>query len=273
MVHGQGPRMSALHKTLEACWSALPIRLRAAIKHHADVVRVDYPGKDLYVCVNSGVDVSRAACCAKEPATVRWLEEQVRGVFYDIGANVGGYSLIAWAASGGRTRVVAFEPGFSTFPQLCRNVLLNGCQDSVTPLNVALSDHCGLEHFRYSSIEAGTASHEGLGSDTATSAPSNGRTAFAQPMWVCTLDDAIQRFELPPPEHIKIDVDGHELAVLRGAQRALEGDTVRSIQVEVGAQDPDAGTIRAHLEPRGFTVAWVAPHRSGRTSDYVFVRG
>jgi FkbM family methyltransferase len=258
---------------MKACWGQVPIRLRAVVKQTSDVQRLDYPKRELYVHVDSSADVDRAGSCAKEPATVRWIEEDVDGVFYDIGANVGAYSLVAWAKAPGRTRVVAFEPGASTFSQLCRNILLNGCQDMVTPLNIALSDHSGLERFRYGSLRGGVAAHVGLGADEGASTQHYNLVVFTQPMWVHSLDEAIAKYELPEPNHIKIDVDGHELAILRGAKGTLAGNSVRSLQVEIGDRAEDGPAIRALLESFGFQVKTVAQHAGGPVADYVFVRG
>jgi FkbM family methyltransferase len=267
--------MSVVRKAMRACvtaaWSSLPLRVRALLKDYPDRVRLDYRRKDLYLAVSSPMDVGRAAACAKEPGTVRWIEEQVSGVFYDIGANVGAYSLVAWAFSNGRTRVIAFEPGFSTFPQLCRNILLNGSEGQITPLNIALSDHSGPEVFRYGSIDAGAAQHVGLSTGATASGSNDGRVVFQQQMWTHTLDDAIDRFQLPAPAHIKIDVDGHELAILVGAERTLKAGTVRSLQIEIGELDPDTAAIHSFLEGCGFSVDRVSPHVGGTIADLVFV--
>lgn len=271
MLHGL---MWTFANALRAGWRFLPIKYRAAAKEAPDVAELDYAGSNLRLHVSSAVDLDRAGACSKEPETVRWLEEMLAdgGVLYDIGANVGAYSLVAWACSHGKARVVAFEPGFSTFPQLCRNVLLNGCQDAVTPLNVALSDRNELQVFKYSSLLGGAASHLGLSVNGSASGQNSNRVLFSQPMWVQTLDDVIAKFGLPAPNHIKIDVDGHELAVLRGADKTLRSGTVRSVQIEIGEHDPDTPAILSVLEQAGFRISRVSPHKTGQIADYVFVR-
>ena len=63
----------------------------------------------------------------KEPGTVNWIETGVRDgdVFYDIGANIGIYSLLA-AARIGAGKVYSFEPDVSSFAGLLQVITLNG---------------------------------------------------------------------------------------------------------------------------------------------------
>jgi FkbM family methyltransferase len=78
---------------------------------------------------------------------VRWIEDWIRPdeVLYDIGANVGAYSLVAALSPSVRARVVAVEPGYPTFAALSDNVVRNGAQDRVTALGVALGRATTLE--------------------------------------------------------------------------------------------------------------------------------
>src|SRR6185436_17615377 len=98
-------------------------------------VRLDFPDHDIWLRATFPSERKwRARACAKEPWTVRWLQEHVgRGeVLYYIGANVGAFSLIAAIARG--ASVVAFEPGYATFARLCENIQLNGCGEAIVPV-------------------------------------------------------------------------------------------------------------------------------------------
>src|SRR2546423_5415633 len=104
--------------------------------------RLDYDGAEILVGVTSRAEIlSRLRPCAKEPWTVRWLERNLRegDVLYDVGANIGAYSLIADALGRG-ARVVAIEPAYANYAALCDNVLLNGRGDRIVPLPVALAE-------------------------------------------------------------------------------------------------------------------------------------
>lgn len=223
--------------------SSTRVRMRSAIRV---VQKLDYPAREIWLHVDSLIEQQvRLVSCAREPDTVAWIETVFRPgeVFYDIGANVGAYSLVASRWLDGRLTVYAFEPAFFNFGQLCRNVLLNRCEHSVIPLPIALSDRTGIVPFNYQNLVAGGALH-------ALGAPVDQKGEPFTPVWIqpvmaYRLDDLIRSFTLPEPHHIKIDVDGIELEVLRGAAQTLLGGTVRTILVEL---HPGTDTWKAAME-------------------------
>ena len=108
---------------------ALPLRIRALTKDRlGSTGMLDYERSQIRLVVDSEAELPRLNSCRKEPETVAWIERFVRpgDVVFDIGANVGAYSLVVDRAAGGQCTVYAFEPSFSTFAQLSRNVALNG---------------------------------------------------------------------------------------------------------------------------------------------------
>jgi FkbM family methyltransferase len=219
--------------------------------------RLDHPRFDIEMVAESDIEVFRLGSCAKEPETIAWIEGYIRpgDVFYDVGANVGAYSLVADRQMDGTGRVYAFEPGFSTFPTLVRNVFLNDFQDRVVPLSVALADSSGLVPITYSTIEAGGAKH------------TFGQTSEDQP-W-----QRVVSFALEQPNLIKIDVDGAEPLVLRGAPRTLRDPALRSILVEVTEGEPETEEIVGLLEAAGLSLASRHFHERSGVSNFVFARG
>jgi FkbM family methyltransferase len=197
---------------------------------------LDYPGAEIKLVPASG---KRHRSCEKEPFTVDWIERHLRNgeTLYDIGANVGAYSLVAAKAVPG-ARVVAFEPAFPAFSVLCENIVLNGLHDRITPLPVALGDATALRTFRYSSLKPSDAGHN---------APR--ASAYTQPVAAYRLDDLVRQFELPWPTHIKLDVDGFEVAVLEGATDTLAAPELRTLMVEIAVGDDAVVSL---LESRGF---------------------
>jgi FkbM family methyltransferase len=228
-----------LARTERAAWDA---------GAEAAPVRLDYPERDIWLRVTSAMERKwRARSCAKEPWTVRWIEEQIGSgeVLYDIGANVGAFSLIAAVARG--ATVVAFEPGYATFARLCENIQLNDCGRAIVPVPLPLSDTAGVLGFEYRSLEPGQSRHS-MGTAFDPGTPSTG--AYVQPMCATTLDRALVDFGLPAPHHLKVDVDGSELRVLKGASAVLRGHTLRTILIESDAAAWDG--VSAELTAAGF---------------------
>src|SRR5688572_16912126 len=104
----------------------------------------------------------RARACDREPWTVAWLDSHVQpgDVVFDIGANVGPFSLIAAVRVGANGRVYAFEPAYASFARLCDNIVLNEFDDRIVPIPMPLAAATGLVSFTYRSVHAGQSRHE-----------------------------------------------------------------------------------------------------------------
>jgi FkbM family methyltransferase len=173
-----------------------------------------------------------------EPETVAWLDGLEPGMLWDVGANVGLYSLYAACARG--CGVVAFEPSAASFAALAKNVELNGASDRVSLYCMALGDRTHLDSLWMACSDAGHSMHRVGEAD--------GR-AFRQSIPVFSADDLVRVFDVPRPRYLKIDVDGPELAVLRGMTEILSG--VDSILVEAETEQAEQA-ISAALLPLGF---------------------
>jgi FkbM family methyltransferase len=241
---------------IAAATRRLPLEGAVAVKERLDLWgRLDHPRLEIEMRVDTEIDRFRLASCAKEPETVAWVEEHVRpgDAFYDVGANVGAYALIAGRLVGPAGRVCAFEPGFATYATLAANVLRNDLGAVVYALNIALSDTTGLAPLTYSSLRSGAALHSfGDGSAPAGDAPTQMVAGFR-------LDELVARLGLPTPTQLKLDVDGSELAVLRGAGNLLADSRLRTLLVEVeegtSVSDSIDGLMQAcdlHLTQRHF---------------------
>lgn len=223
------------------------------------VARLDYSpealapfGRDkILMEANTDIEKSmRLNACDKEPWTVALIESLRQGEsFWDIGANVGAYSLLA-AIRG--AQVVAFEPVAENYATLCRNLALNGIESSVVTLPFALGDQDAMIWQHRSDLRSGAASHVLSASGT--------KQGFHQTLIpILTASTAQMLFGLLPPNVIKIDVDGFELQVLQGLEAVLANSTVRAIMLEVHRAQEEA--LGAWLEGHGWGVAEQYPQR------------
>jgi len=129
-------------------------------------------------------------------------------IAFDVGANVGAYSLLLGRWVGGGGHVFAFEPSPSAFAGLGEHIRLNALDARVTPVPSAVGGVVGSLPF----IVEPTAGEGRLASSTGGRATVDVR--------VTTLDAFCGEHGLSP-DFVKVDVEGAELDVLRGARRTI----------------------------------------------------
>jgi FkbM family methyltransferase len=205
-------------------------------------------GELVFACPTARALMEPFGFASEEPETIRWLDEHVRPgeTLWDIGANVGSYSL--YAALGREVSVLAFEPSAATFAALVRNIELNRVGGRVTPLCLALSDRTAIDVLNMAETGAGHSMHAFGQLETVDHVIS---PVFSQPVPGFSVDDFRRVFALPAPDHVKLDVDSIEAKILRGAAGTLP--SVRTVMMEViGAAGVAASAV---LEGAGFTLA------------------
>ncbi|HEY9768116.1 MAG TPA: FkbM family methyltransferase [Coleofasciculaceae cyanobacterium] len=252
---------------------ALSPTLKLNLNSEINVVeKMDYERYDIWLNIDSQTEYKvRLNSCKKEPDTVEWLESflQEGDVFYDIGANVGVYSFVASKYFAEKVKIYAFEPAFMNFGQLCKNIYLNKCQDNIIPLQIALSDQTILDSFNYSSLTIGGAQNT-LGEAIDEKGQAFARV-FKQYILSYKIDDLIENFGLPVPNHLKIDVDGIEFLVLKGADQTLANSLVRSLIVELSEGEREQEVIN-YLLNKGFQLHSKYPRATPGLFNYIFQR-
>ena len=186
----------------------------------------------------------------KEPETIAWLNKiKTNSVIYDIGANVGVYSI--YAAAIRDCRVMSFEPSFLNLELLFRNIQINNLQDKITIVPLSLSNKSQIEDFYMQegdNIWGGA--HNSSGSNKSQDGTDMQKFKTSSQM-ALSLDDLVNIFNLPTPSHIKIDVDGLENRVLQGGLNTF-GNT-KSILIEIDAKNTDQNReIQGVLSNLGF---------------------
>ena len=190
----------------------------------------------------------------KEPGTCDWIKEEVRPgeIFYDVGANIGVYTVLAARCTGKNGRVFAFEPHCPSFSRLLDNIRVNNLENIVTPCNFALHDQQGFFPFNYFSKEAAT-SHSQIGSASDHSG-SEFKPEISELKYSASIDSLITTKEFPPPHHIKIDVDGNELKILQGMSILMKSpERPKSIQVEI--DEPYKEDIMSFMALHNYTLS------------------
>ncbi|NSW78203.1 MAG: FkbM family methyltransferase [Chthonomonadetes bacterium] len=170
-------------------------------------------------------------------------------VVYDIGANVGLMTLFFARAVGPTGYVVAFEPHPYSFRRLSRNVRVNRLRH-VRLVNVGVGDETtSLILYQPSRHLSGAAFSGGR-----VFRPDEGQP-IEFTVHVDTLDNLIKRFELPTPDYVKVDVEGYEVRVLRGAMQTIQQHKPAFfIEIHRLAGDmPTTGKVIEILDAYGYT--------------------
>ena len=149
-------------------------------------------------------------------------------IFFDVGANVGTYSL--YAAKKG-IQVVAFEPSFPNSYAFSRNIELNAVSHKIQNLKVGLSDYCGITSLlHHKDTESGNSAATILGD--AFYAEGKMRIFYEESCMVVKLDWIVEMIGVIPTL-IKIDTDGNEASVIRGAIQTLSSPVTTHLMIEI----------------------------------------
>ena len=215
-----------------------------------------------------------ASVMAKEPDTIAWIGTFDRSaLFWDVGANVGVFTLYAAASRG--CRVLAFEPSAANFFALAKNIEINDLAGRVSAYCLAVAPVTALGVINLDSMAMGAAMSQ-FGRAGEGSRYASGRVPIVQGVAGITIDDLVARFNAPPPTHLKIDVDGLELPILQGGAAVLRNPVLREVMVELSLSD-QAETARATnmLEASGFRLrSQGAAQGAGgeQAANHLFVR-
>jgi FkbM family methyltransferase len=161
-------------------------------------------------------------------------------LFVDVGANVGSYTMLACVARGARG--YCFEPVPATYRRLVDNIRLNDVCQRVKSMNIGLSDKDGELLF---TTDENCTNHVVVVGESAVA------TTRVQ---VYALDKILQD---QSPSMIKIDVEGFETLVIRGAQSTLSKPSLHSIILELNGSGSrygfDETEILTNLKYHGFS--------------------
>lgn len=130
---------------------------------------------------------------------------------YDIGANIGFFTVMCAKLTSPTGHVYAFEPVHETEEKLKRNIDLNKL-NNVTILEKAVSDHSGKSELRLNKY---------CGATSLVEIPIVSRLKGIAIVEVVSIDELIDQKVLIPPDLVKIDVEGAEFDVLHGMEQTI----------------------------------------------------
>ena len=204
----------------------------------------------------------------KEPDTLDWLDQfKPDCCYFDIGANIGQYSLYPAIKHGKSVRVFAFEPQSNNYYSLNKNIFINNLADSISAYCIAVSGKTEFSKLYIPKfIPGGNRSQFGAEDARHLKVP----VTHVQGMFGVTLDDLCGKWDFPCPNYMKIDVDGIEISILKGAENVLRNPQLISVIIELGTTEEQNEALQL-MSAAGFLVKHKTTRNWGETC-FIFER-
>tara|TARA_B100001057_G_C22783736_1_gene924673 strand:- start:99 stop:968 length:870 start_codon:yes stop_codon:yes gene_type:complete len=170
----------------------------------------------------------------KEPETLEWIdnfEKKENLVFWDIGANIGLYSIYN-SLKNPKSTTIAFEPSSSNLRVLTRNISINNLEKNIKVVSMPLTNKKNIfqEMKEGQFIEGGAMNSFGENFDFEGK---EFQTNMKYNLLGTTMNYFIENSILEIPDYIKIDVDGIEHLILKGGDKFLNNQKVKSLLIEI----------------------------------------
>ena len=171
---------------------------------------------------------------SKEPETLKWIDNfeiSNKIVFWDIGSNIGLYSIYA-ALKHRNLKVTSFEPSTSNLRILSRNISINNLENQIRICQLPLSQNpLNFNKINESNFQEGF-SENTFGEDINFEGKKM-RVINSYELLGTSINQLLKDGVLKCPNYMKIDVDGIEHLILSGASSALADISLKSILVEI----------------------------------------
>lgn len=276
--------ISAKHKTFKAIvrltckmlkniFGQNYLKVATALVNEIDLIaEVNTNKGPLYIkCNSETVRIRAREMLRREPDTLTWIEQfSPDDIFWDVGSNVGVFTLYASVVAS--TKVVAFDPLPQNYETLCQNIFINDLENKVMPFCVAITDETVIDslHVTQPGNTAG-----GANCTFGEEVDNYGRileTLKRHPTIGYSIDNFLDTFDVPRPNHIKIDIDGIQEKVILGATETLKDLRLKTIMIELQRNNIPQGKtandiILDELEKAGFECYKIALATPNLTND------
>jgi len=181
---------------------------------------------------------------SKEKDTLEWIEKygDNNKVFFDIGANMGVYTLFYAATH--KSKVYSFEPSFRNLDLLVRNIGLNNLNNYVSVISNPVFNKEVFDNFEQTRNIAGLAEAtfgreiekgEHKKTEDDPDFPRFKENSNKYKTLSVSIDELVEKNIIEKPGLIKIDVDGNEIEVIEGAKKTIKSNGCISVLIETRA--------------------------------------
>ena len=217
-------------------------------------------------CDSETVRIRARAMLVREPDTLAWIETfSPDEVLWDIGANIGVFTLYAARVAG--ARVVAFDPLPMNHAGLTRNLYINGLTDKVNAFCVALSDRTEIARLRVPAEANTPGGAGGVFNDENNNFGKPVAAVYELGALGFGVDDFLDKFDVPFPNHVKLDIDGIQGRVIAGARMTLRDARLKTAMIELQPIPEQSDFILKEMAAAGFTLDKTVASVAGEIVD------
>ena len=189
----------------------------------------------IFFTPNNLIDWRVRTLLSKEPDTIQWInnfDKNKEIIFWDIGANIGLFSIYSAQKHKGKIKVIAFEPSSSNLRVLTRNISMNNFSNKIFVNQIALTNkkNVFLDMNEPDFIEGSSLNTFG---EKFNFEGENFLAKQKYKIFGTTIDTMIDESYLDIPDYIKIDVDGLEHLILEGGDKVFKNQKIKSVLIEV----------------------------------------
>jgi len=219
---------------------------------------------------------------SKEPETLEWIngfEKKENLIFWDIGANVGLYSIYN-ALKNIDSTTIAFEPSSSNLRVLTRNISINNLEKSIKVFTMPLTN----KENSFQIMNEGNFVEGGALNSFGQKFNFEGKefdSTMKYSLMGTSINYLIENSILEIPDYIKIDVDGIEHLILEGGNKVLNNKKVKSFSIEINENfEEQYNKVLNLMKDHGFKILhkkhndemFSKKSKFKNTYNYIFIR-
>jgi FkbM family methyltransferase len=233
-------------------------------------------GQKIDFQIRSETDLRRVTTyLTKEPETINWInafKNCGKTTYFDVGANIGIYSLYPAIKYGRDIQIYSFEPMSQNFAALSNNIFINNLATIVKSYCCSIAAKSGFQELfiPYNRFKSGGNRAQFNNNFEAAERMVGKSIIHSEGSYGVSLDDLTKTFNFPIPNYIKIDVDGIELDVLYGAKNVLSHPDVKSVLIECQSDEEQQAAVKHIFSTAGFSLSFHGNPR--KASNMIFHR-
>ena len=218
---------------------------------------------------------------SKEPETLEWIDgfKDEGFIFWDIGANIGLYSIYN-SLKYKKSTTISFEPSSSNLRILTRNISINNLENRIKVIPIPLSN----KENTFQNMNEGAFIEGGALNTFGEKFNFEGKKFEPEMKYSVigtTINYLVESKILQVPDYIKIDVDGIEHLILEGGDKVLDNTKIKSLSIEINENFSDQYTkVLKSMNEYGFKMTQKTNSIENVTNDtdfektfnYIFIR-